>query len=199
MGITNTTKQDAREHLAMAMMMGGSDAIELSEANGQAELVHSEQLPTDNHDRETMEAWGIVFGEPCADDPMFCNATLPKGWKKEATDHSMWSRLVDEKGRERAAIFYKAAFYDRSAHMSASRRFVVRKDYEVEGKVIKFDVLVDGKVLHSVSLPYAGEKYRDDWQNVEQVVSDSCKEWLTENYPGHDDPVASWDIEVVAK
>ena len=30
----------------------------------------------------------------------------------------MWSSVVDELGRERAAVFYKAAFYDRRAHMT---------------------------------------------------------------------------------
>jgi hypothetical protein len=30
----------------------------------------------------------------------------------------MWSQLVDAEGVPRVAIFYKAAFYDRKAHMS---------------------------------------------------------------------------------
>jgi hypothetical protein len=50
-------------------------------------------------------------------DPIFCLAELPKGWKKRPTEHSMWSELVDENNVVKAEIFYKAAFYDRSAFM----------------------------------------------------------------------------------
>jgi hypothetical protein len=46
---------------------------------------------------------------------LFYDAKLPEGWKLEPTDHSMWSRIVDNQGQERVKIFYKAAFYDRSA------------------------------------------------------------------------------------
>jgi len=59
---------------------------------------------------------GIVFGEKV--DDLFTSVTLPEGWHKEATEHAMWSKLIDDQGRERASIFYKAAFYDRSAFMS---------------------------------------------------------------------------------
>ena len=112
MDITNTS---ANPTLADAMH------IEASEAHGQAELVNSQQLPVENRDRELMESWGIVFGDPCEGDPIFCQATLPAGWKKRPTDHSMWSELVDDTGTVRATIFYKAAFYDRSAFMSAKK------------------------------------------------------------------------------
>src|SRR6185436_8068032 len=46
--------------------------------------------------------------------------------KKIATDHSMYTDLVDDKGRVRASIFYKAAFYDRKADISFKRRFSIR-------------------------------------------------------------------------
>lgn len=49
---------------------------------------------------------------------MFCPATLPPGWTRKGSEHALWSHLLDEHGRRRAAIFYKAAFYDRSARMS---------------------------------------------------------------------------------
>ena len=45
---------------------------------------------------------------------------LPAGWKKQATDHSMWSKLLDESGAVVASIFYKAAFYDRIAEMNCA-------------------------------------------------------------------------------
>jgi hypothetical protein len=42
---------------------------------------------------------------------------LPDGWQKRATDHDMWSELVDADGVVVASMFYKAAFYDRRAFL----------------------------------------------------------------------------------
>jgi hypothetical protein len=52
------------------------------------------------------------------DDPS--DAYPPAPWvrgKKVYSDHDMWSYIEDERGIKRVAIFYKAAFYDRSAYM----------------------------------------------------------------------------------
>lgn len=93
--------------------------IEAQEAIGQRELVESTDLPTDTGGRDDeFIALGFTFGEPHASDPLFRPSTLPQGWTKAATDHSMGSVIRDEKGRERISIFYKAAWYDRSATMT---------------------------------------------------------------------------------
>lgn len=116
MGITNTQKDEAHPEWCMG---GNPGAIEAQEARGQEELVDSTQLPTVvRGDKAVLEAEGVVFGEPLPNDPIFCDATLPEGWAKRPTDHSMWSELVDATGTVRAKIFYKAAFYDRKASMS---------------------------------------------------------------------------------
>ena len=113
---------------ALLALMGGDEenflaastpgGIERQEKEGQESFVASETLPKDMQgcSREKLEKIGFVFGDDI--DDLFVSVVMPEGWKKEPTDHSMWSKLVDEKGRERASIFYKAAFYDRSAHMS---------------------------------------------------------------------------------
>jgi hypothetical protein len=96
------------------------DLTEIQETQGQMELVNSTCLPVacDHNEKRVLQEAGVIFDEPLQDDPIFCNAILPAGWSKRATNHSMWSELVDETGRVRATIFYKAAFYDRSAHLS---------------------------------------------------------------------------------
>lgn len=107
--------------LALGMATGSVDGfIEGQERAGQRQLVSSQMLPTRtlHSTREQFEAVGVVFGEPDPADPMFQPATLPAGWSKRGSDHDMWSYVVDEHGRERIAVFYKAAWYDRSAHMS---------------------------------------------------------------------------------
>lgn len=112
--ITNTARTEAHPEWCLG---GNPGAIEAQEASGQDQLVNSNVLPTKcpQADRKILEAAGIKFGEPHKGDPLFCTAVLPKGWKKRATDHTMWSELVDENGKVRATIFYKAAFYDRDA------------------------------------------------------------------------------------
>lgn len=112
--VRNTEKADPMEHLALAMFGGG---IEEQEAIGQSQLEHSDVLPTQcsEDDRKALEAAGVVFGEKVEGDDIFTHVTLPAGWKKQRTDHSMWTDLLDGEGTKRAAIFYKAAFYDRNA------------------------------------------------------------------------------------
>ncbi len=116
--ITNTSKDELHPEWVMG---GNPRAIEAQEKRGQEELINSEQLPCEckKEDKEKLESLGVKFGKPLENDPLFCNALLPKGWKKEGSDHDMWSYLVDDKGKRCASIFYKAAFYDRKAHIYA--------------------------------------------------------------------------------
>lgn len=99
---------------AMAALLPGG--IERQEAEGQRTFVASDSLPVDGIDAKKqaeLEAMGFVFGDLM--DGLFIECKLPPGWKKVATNHSMWSELVDDQGKEQAMIFYKAAFYDRKA------------------------------------------------------------------------------------
>ena len=105
-----------------AVMMATSGSIEASEAKGQRELVESCQLPVKMppKDKAYLESRGVVFpkqGSYSDGDRLFYDVTLPPGWKKKATDHSMWSELYDDKDVKVASIFYKAAFYDRDAFL----------------------------------------------------------------------------------
>jgi hypothetical protein len=115
--ITNTARKPDPIEL-LTMLGGGAGAgIEAQEKRGQSEVVRSEQLPVRSGGDQQYLDLGFTFGEADKRDPLFRPATLPAGWKKQATDHSMWTEIVDELGRKRVAIFYKAAFYDRDAHM----------------------------------------------------------------------------------
>mgnify|MGYP000981072513 CR=1 FL=1 len=117
--IEGTSRRDPLIHLAgSSSPRGFSGYIEEQEAAGQSQLVTSDRLPVRAGGDEQYLALGFTFGNPDPDDRLFRPATLPPGWKREASDHSMWSYLVDEHGRRRVAIFYKAAFYDRDAFMN---------------------------------------------------------------------------------
>jgi hypothetical protein len=114
-------KEDEWDLLIRGLERGSSSrAIMDQEKTGQESFVESTTLPTVISGKEILEAAGVKFLGLVEDDALFQYVQLPAGWKKVATDHSMWSTLVDEKGRERASIFYKAASYDRRAFATAT-------------------------------------------------------------------------------
>lgn len=106
-------------------------SIEDQESEGQAELVATStrlpiQLEATNKEREDgswgpvdakdqYERWGIEVVGPA--DDIFYGVLLPDGWRLEATDHPMWSKLFNKDGLV-AMVFYKAAIYDRRAFLS---------------------------------------------------------------------------------
>lgn len=111
--------------LAYARLGGDpSDAIYAQEKEGQQFFVGSDTLPTkmSNEARSTLESMGVKFVEVVEDDPLFQYVELPAGWTKQGTNHDMWSKLLDENGQEVASIFYKAAFYDRRASLTITRK-----------------------------------------------------------------------------
>jgi hypothetical protein len=93
--------------------------IEGQEARGQREVVNSDRIPTKGNVKE-LEALGFVLGDVDPRDELFRSVTLPAGWSRAGTGHSMYSDIVDANGRPRVSIFYKAAFYDRDAFFTVN-------------------------------------------------------------------------------
>lgn len=112
----NTAERDPLLHF-----IGGLDDHERyitdMESAGQRQLVASDRLPVQGPD-EQLRALGFQLGEPDPADPLFRPVVLPEGWRREGSDHAMWSYILDRNGRRRVAVFYKAAYYDRKAHCS---------------------------------------------------------------------------------
>jgi hypothetical protein len=102
--ITNTTGQFTANILAQ-------------EAMGQRELIASDQLPIHGIHDALCEELGIKILDVPSADPVFCHVKLPNGWQKvpDPKADNRWTLLVDAEGVTKARIFYKAAFYDRSA------------------------------------------------------------------------------------
>jgi hypothetical protein len=150
------TSAEVRRNPDMADVMkvipgiGGRDggaAILASEAMGQRQLLQSLVLPAEIRDysipqpdgasergnsRKLLESWGFEFGKRVGGDTLFQYAKLPAGWAKKGSNHDMWTSIVDERGRERCSIFYKAAHYDRNAFLNVSSRYSV--EVEVQGQ-----------------------------------------------------------------
>ena len=160
--------------------------IEVQERHGQDALINTAQLPVYCRGRFALEKAGVVFGDRDADDPIFCAATLPDGWTKvPSPNSSYWSYLLDDKGRRRAMIFYKAAFYDRSAHMDVLPRFTVDVDYGDNDRTAK---VLDGDAVIWQSETIPGNDY-----SVSENVRNQANSWLAEHYPLHADCSAYWN------
>ncbi len=163
---------------ANAIAASTPGGIEAQEAAGQRKLVESQALPRQiyNASRDQLTELGFKFG-PDADD-LFVYCELPTGWTKRATEHSMHSELLDEQGRIRASIFYKAAFYDKKAQMRFHRRFNV--DAYAEGsrdEHMRCVVTDGGAVVFD-----AGECLISDHQQSDSMRA-ACQRWLNDNYP----------------
>ena len=166
--ITNTSKNDPIVNLVAAMGEKGS-GIYAQESAGQRELCKSDQLPTKlgGYDKENKacqiyKELGFEVAEINKSDELFVEVKMLKGWHKKSTAHSMWSDLVDDKGRKRASIFYKAAFYDREAYIYFENRFSV--------SVIKW--LPDEKKYKTEKYTYTEHEEPQldgGWRNAERI------------------------------
>lgn len=170
--------------------------IEQQEAAGQAAMAKAaDRLPLDinyphglTHE-QVAAALGIQFGKTV--DRVFVEATLPDGWKIVPTLHALWSDLVDDKGRKRAAIFFKAAFYDYNAHISFECRYTVDNYVDVEVDGVKMRKC---QVDKATNQPLWTSEAADDRDfKAQDVHRDQAAVWLNANYPKHNDPFSYWN------
>lgn len=162
----------------------GSDAILVQEAHGAAAVRSSQDIPTENPGREKLALFGIEVGKPHPDDRIFTSATFPAGWKRVSTGHSMWTYLVPPWSEGPVfAIFYKAAFYDRSANMGFRRRYDLTT-YEDDGntQVNEARVRDRGLGLTLFSVPFECTDPRDHWDAGKPALK-QCEEWAKANLP----------------
>ncbi|MCX4974266.1 hypothetical protein [Streptomyces sp. NBC_00620] len=188
MSIRNTQDpSDIHATALLALATGDTNTIvEEQERAGQRQLVNSDRLPVEIQsgcgDTAAFEALGFTFGEPDRHDPLFRPATLPDGWKREGSDHDMWSFIVDELGRRRVAVFYKAAFYDRRASMRLNALSVYVFDCRQKG----VDVVTDDTWATPAAVAEAASamadtahKQLEEWQ---RIADDSGPSSSTERY-----------------
>lgn len=172
--------------LGMGPFAGTPGAIEASEKAGQTALVQSTDMPLDlGAPKGAYEALGFTFGEPI--DSLFQKATLPPGWTRAATGHSMHSDILDEKGRKRVSVFYKAAFYDRRANCDLVRRFSIVPLYNE-----KWDALgMTAKDGDAVIATFAESKA--PLSHEQEVAARAvAKKWLDDAFLGWEDPTKHW-------
>lgn len=182
-------------NFAAAATPGG---IEAQEAAGQRELCANSTLPKECP-RADLEKLGFQFGEDA--DDLFVNVTMPTGWSKRAFgDHAMWSDLLDDRGRKRGAIFYKAAFYDRRAFLRLESRYSISRydacapngtpvtaEAAAHAGHYRMAIMDNGAAIHVV-----GVRARDDYDLSKEHESEA-RAWLRQRFPNWEDPTAYWD------
>lgn len=224
--ITDTTKT-----LHTKWLCGGNpSAIELQEAQGQQELVNSCELPCKlgmgGTAYPTYAKMGIVvLGDRTDQEQLFIEVRLPEGWRIIPTDHVMWSELVDGNDRKRASIFYKAAFYDRNAHISFNPRFTYQVITHSEGVYATYTDFYErtnhtpcfgrvcdaDEVVFETSVKYFDKIYNEEdkravrlkwwaeWGRFENSIQVECTDWLNTNHPKWDNIFEYWDEPVEHK
>lgn len=196
--------EGAEERLRVLKEWLASDDLP-AEDKGRAQY-QVERLAEDIKRARVWESFGVEFGEPV--DDLFRSAKLPPGWKLVASpDHAMYSHLVDDRGRKRAQIFHKAAFYDREAFMHVVGRFSVVRDYEGNEHVVRYvvrdatgnvEVFVPEPRQHRRPSPTqydAMSVYYEELKVIEQELRAECCRWLDQRYPNFGDAAAHWDDE----
>jgi hypothetical protein len=141
---------------------------------------------------EQYHKMGIKVFTTSKGDDLFIGVKLPEGWKKEATNHSMWNNLVDDKGHIRATFFYKAAFYDRDAFVNFKTRYNWDADYSNK-ETCSYRV-VDGANNEVV---FQTEQMTRDcnqpgYFKKQEKLQQQCKDYLDKNFPNHNDINAYW-------
>ena len=139
---------------------------------------------------KVLEDAGVIFGDLVPDDPLFQFVEVPIGWKFIPGDHPMWTRLVDQNGRERAAIWYRDT-PDRDAHYEANTRYFVSLNwdhYETEGVIV-------GQVMDGDEIIYHTDPFEKRFygENTPFDARDAAEEWLNANFPNWEDSGAYWD------
>lgn len=175
----------AEGDFANAILAATPGGIERQEKAGQAALVASTDMPKEmSPSREAFEKVGFKFGDDV--DELFLKAELPPGWKRAGTEHSMHSDIVDEKGRRRVGVFYKAAFYDRRADAHMVQRYIIQRDYDLPKGDISFVIKDGGKeIFRTITTKY------ENYQTTERH-REVAQKWLLEAIPNAFE-ASAWD------
>lgn len=176
---------------------GEDNIVENIEKEGQQHVINNIMLARNMWpSKEHFEQLGFIF-EDIPDDDVLCYATLPKGWSIKATDHSMWNDIIDENGMIRVEMFYKAAFYDRNAHMDLICRYRICSRYndDYSTREIYFGndiekIFVAGQATISKN---ASEEEPNDYYNQVKKLTNIAKQYADENYPDWENVHVYWD------
>ena len=184
------------EELAL-MALGTEGGVPLIERVFQGDLQDVEKgrmkLPKDGSKNPVWKKIGVIFKEDVEGDALFRWAIVPEGWTVVRASHNSYSHLVDDKGRKRAQIYYKGAFYDRKADISPERRFSVRRVYHEPPPA---PPRPEPRRVHRKDLVYWHTGFPDRYGRAEVIIHDRKGNRVSEEdawkieYPPDPTPVA---------
>lgn len=209
-----------RPATVLARLLGLEEEAKISEKPGGIEeqermgqiafSARNDLLPKDclNCSFSDLEKLGFVIGE--AADDIFMHATYPDGWTCIPDTHSQYVSVLDEHGRARISIYYKAAFYDRRSQLTLIPRYDVglrpvtgwgAQDYDrfttpLLGAV--YDRAL-GKVIWSTAdevdpIPFdAPEIERERNDRERKALYHQLHDWAKSFIPDWRNPMAYWD------
>lgn len=159
----------------------------------QAKAANSTTLPKPGDVEAAWVKLGVEFGDSV--DDLFVSATLPDGWTKQPTDHPMHTAIIDADGNRRGSYFYKGAFWDRDAFLSAPVcRFSLERGWGADerndglGKPTFTLNAVDART-NEILMVFTADKPAD------LEVQARAAAWLDETRPEWRDPGAYWDLQ----
>jgi hypothetical protein len=185
------------ENFLVASQPGG---IEAQEARGQRDLVETFNRLPHMKEREMDAAlkMGFIIGDRI--DEVFVAATPPEGWTLRATEHSMHSDVIDDKGRERGGLFYKAAFYDRKARVTWNRRYEIHTDYRDGVEIYTaMDRKTNEAIMDPVEVTEPKTPQDRNWDAYDAKNAENAKVYaalvakLDERFPDNKDASAYWN------
>jgi hypothetical protein len=173
------------------------------ERQGARETLAGPRLPLDGTTSpeaiKRCAAIGITLGKEV--DLLFREAHLPPGWTiTPSSDDHRTTILRDAKGHQRGYIWYKAAYYDRSAYFRIQTRYWVQRDY-TEGGGGNFATVHDRVQARNIwqaeplkspgpdGAPDAWEKYEE----AQAAQNRAAVDWVSERYPDWENPAAYWE------
>jgi hypothetical protein len=132
------------------------------------------------------------------EDNLFVEVQLPPGWQKKTTEHPMWFALRDDKGRQRASIFFKDEIYHREAFMIPCARYNVSTRYSWDHKIVQAVVLDGNQHIHeSRTLKKPGDDATfNELVEHSKILEDlraQAASWLDERFPDWKNPGAYWN------
>lgn len=190
------------------MVASTPGGIERQEAEGQSWMCGQPVLPKERYDfKEKAYLVKCGFKFLTEYDDLFVNVVFPLGWTVKPSDsHSMWSSLLDAKGHMRGSIFYKAAFYDRSAKLRLESRYAVNSEHRDTKDTADalYACIQDAQSdvpVHFEMFPFT--RYEEDDRNrylasdgessVRRDARDKLTAILQEKYPEWRDATAYWE------
>lgn len=199
----------------------------LQERSGQTDLLHSSQMPVklNRHsyfkgaaaDAYALLGFSFVAGKKgelplhTTGDDLFMDIIFPTGWTRDGNGHALHSYVLDDKGRKRIHVFYKAASHDRRALIDIECRYKSgvetvlpegerRSDwyYKNQNHLPQYGYIKDADTIiwkTEVLTPIVGAKYGMTGCYLTHFtdLDIQAKLKLTELYPAWIDPFAYWD------